>query len=419
MADIGGTTTDLAAVRDGRAVTADEGAVVGGWRTMVRAMEVTTRGLGGDSEVEIRPDGTIALRPTRVVPLSLLADRHPAVIGQLRADLADEFMSSLHGRFVLRPFGAAGTASDAASADLSMGERELLEAVGAEPVSARRVLRQSGSQRALASLVRKGALQVSALTPSDAAHVLGRQSTWSVQGALLGARLGVRMRQMRGPTDEEAEQLCRDVLDATVTASAAAVLDVLLDASPETSHALDARLVAAVAAGRPDVGLVSVSLRPRVPVVAVGGPARLVYPEVGRRLGADVVLPPHAEVANAVGAATAVVVRAVVVDVEGDPGGGYRVHGPDGVDRAAGGSEAIALAERIGAEAARRAAVEAGGSEPRVEVTVQRHLLPGASDDRGLFSAVVRAEAVALPAAREAERDGEREAERDGGHEPA
>ena len=41
--------------------------------------------------------------------------------------------------------------------------------------------------------------------------------------------------------------------------------------------------------------------------MAVGAPARVYYGEVGRRLGADVVVPEHFEVANAVGAATGVV----------------------------------------------------------------------------------------------------------------
>ena len=51
VADMGGTTTDVAVVRDGRPVIRAEGAVIGGWRTMVEAVDVHTCGLGGDSEV--------------------------------------------------------------------------------------------------------------------------------------------------------------------------------------------------------------------------------------------------------------------------------------------------------------------------------------------------------------------------------
>src|SRR6202044_3379168 len=48
VSDMGGTTTDVAVVAGGRPVVRPEGAVIGGWRTMVRAIEVHTCGLGGD-----------------------------------------------------------------------------------------------------------------------------------------------------------------------------------------------------------------------------------------------------------------------------------------------------------------------------------------------------------------------------------
>ncbi len=51
VADMGGTTTDVAIIVDGRPVVRADGAVIGGWRTMVQAIDVHTSGLGGDSEV--------------------------------------------------------------------------------------------------------------------------------------------------------------------------------------------------------------------------------------------------------------------------------------------------------------------------------------------------------------------------------
>ena len=53
MSDIGGTTTDIGILQGGRPRVAEEGAEVGGWRTMVKAIDVTTIGLGGDSEVHL------------------------------------------------------------------------------------------------------------------------------------------------------------------------------------------------------------------------------------------------------------------------------------------------------------------------------------------------------------------------------
>jgi N-methylhydantoinase A/oxoprolinase/acetone carboxylase beta subunit len=402
MSDIGGTTTDIALWRDGRPVVDDRGAVVGGWPTMVRAMAVTTTGLGGDSDVVVGPDGSVHLRHHRVIPLSLLATRHPGISAQLRADLADEFMSVLHGRFVVRPFGGGAPGGSAGGrSGLSIAAREILDAVGDEAVPARRVLRASGSQRALGLLVSRGLLQVAAFTPSDAAHVLGLQSTWSAEAARLGALLAARLRRMRSPDAGEAEEVSADVIEALTAASCRAVLEVLLDR--RTPDGSDSALMDAIAAGHPQVGLARLAVTPVLPVVAVGGPAPLVYPEAGRRLGTQVRLPGHGSVANAVGAATAAVCRSVTVHVEAHPaGGGFTVHGPAGVTLEAGGAEAIAEAESQARAAAHRAVMESGGAEPRVEVRTLRHLLPGATDDRGLLAAVVTAEALASPATIEA-----------------
>ena len=107
MSDMGGTTTDLGVLIDGRPKVNEEGAEVGGWRTMVRAIDVRTIGLGGDSEVALGAAGKLTINPQRNVPVSLLGHRYPQVLAMLQADLADvEGGGALHGRFVLLPFGA-------------------------------------------------------------------------------------------------------------------------------------------------------------------------------------------------------------------------------------------------------------------------------------------------------------------------
>ncbi len=74
MSDIGGTTTDIGILQGGKPQVAEEGAEVGGWRTMVKAIDVTTIGLGGDSEVHLAMDGSMQIGPQRIVPISLIGD---------------------------------------------------------------------------------------------------------------------------------------------------------------------------------------------------------------------------------------------------------------------------------------------------------------------------------------------------------
>ena len=54
VADIGGTTTDIALLRGGVVQTSADGRLWGGWRTNVEAAQIHTSGLGGDSVVSVR-----------------------------------------------------------------------------------------------------------------------------------------------------------------------------------------------------------------------------------------------------------------------------------------------------------------------------------------------------------------------------
>ena len=131
MSDMGGTTTDLGVLINGRPRVAPDGAELGGWRTMVRAIDVRTIGLGGDSEVLLGPQGKLSVSPQRIMPVALLGQRFPEVLAMLEADLADvDGGNSMQGRFALLPFGAR---ADAPTGELSPREREVLLQVSDRP----------------------------------------------------------------------------------------------------------------------------------------------------------------------------------------------------------------------------------------------------------------------------------------------
>ena len=390
LSDMGGTTTDLGILRDGRPQVTEQGAEVGGWRTMVRAIDVRTIGLGGDSEIHIGSHGKITVGPQRIVPVSLLGARYPEVLKLLEADLADvERGSSLHGRFVLLPFGARQAAT---SAELNPQERELLAKVKEEPQALRRLANSPTGQRLVASLKRKGLVQIGGFTPSDAAHVLGLQSNWSAPAALMAAQLGSRLREMKFPTPERTEAFARDVWSETVRLSAAAILDTALG-----EHLSDGKLMRAVCAGEGAVGLARISVTPTVPVVAVGGPVGVYYHEVARRLGCEIIFPEYGDVANAVGAATGVVAQTVIVRVDGDGSGQFLMHSTSGTREFHNPAEALEAATKLARDAARDAVIAMGASDPQVKVSMRKQLLPNAVSDLGLLEAVITAEAVGRP----------------------
>lgn len=389
LSDMGGTTTDLAIVEGGRPRLAEDGAIVGGWRTMVHAMDVRTIGLGGDSEIRIALDGSIEAGPERVVPLSLLGARFPAVIERLDAELAEGKAGSQSARFVLLPLGStAGAASEA----LSPREAELLARIGPEPVPLARVALSSGAQRTLLGLARKGRVQLAALTPSDAAHVLGLQDNWSAEAARKAVRLACWHRDMANPSEERLEEFCRAIWSEVVRRTCLVLIETAAGGS------LAGNLFAEAASrGDRQVGLARASIGPAVPVVAVGAPVKVYYGEVEARLDSRVVYPDHWQVANAVGAATGVVARQVSVEVSGDGAGSFRVHAPSGPRGFGVATDALRYAEETAAEAARSAVMDMGAANAEVRISISKQLLPDAVDDNGLFEARVTAEAIGRP----------------------
>ena len=389
MSDMGGTTTDLGVLVDGRPQVAEHGAEVGGWRTMVKAIDVKTIGLGGDSEISIGLNGKMDVGPQRVAPISLLASRYPEVVAMLEADLADTEGGSMHGKFVLKPFGATAASQ---SAEVNRHEAEILAMVDERPRPIRKIAVSSAAQRALASLKRKGLVQTGGFTPSDAAHVLGLQDNWPGPAAELAAKLMVRFRDMKLGDAARVEGFCREVWSETVRRTCRVILDTAFGKSFG-----DHDLVDAVSSGRGALGLARVSLSPSIPVVAVGGPVRVYYEEVGKRLGCEMVFPPFFDVANAVGAATGVIAQVVTVTVEGDGSGLFRVHGTSGVQQFTSGPAALTAAERQARETALEAVIQLGAHDPQVQVSMSKHHLPDAVDDSGLLEAVIRAEAIGRP----------------------
>ena len=387
MSDIGGTTTDVGAVVEGRPRLVDSGALVGGWRTMVRAIDVHTTGLGGDSSVQT-DRRTITLGPGRHVPLSLAATTFPEIVELLEADLHDHPPRELAGQFVMWPDGAGRIEPK------SRIEQRIVDRIGSQPRRLRDVAVGSVERRSLAAIAQRGAVQVIGFTPSDAAHVLGMQSTWSLPGARLGAEL------LAWYTAEDADAFCRRVWSETVRRSAIAVLAVAF--ADEVDSPTTDTIVDAAAGGDGRVGRVAVRLEPIDPVVAVGGPAEIVYGEVGTRLGAEVVLPDQFAVANAVGAAAGLLRSAAMVEVSADGPGVYRLTGGDRVETY---SEPGPAIDRARFEAEQRARADlaelADGlgefGEVTIDLDVERHDDPAAVDDDGLYLLRVRAEASARP----------------------
>lgn len=395
VSDIGGTTTDVAVLDGGRPRLDPEGATVGGFRTMVEAVAMRTFGLGGDSEVALEDGGLaprILLGPRRVVPLALAAVAHETVVldgleRQLRAPNAGR----MDGRFALRT-----GVPERLAAGLSTAEERLYAAITGEPQPLDRLLTSTAQNATLARLVARGLVHVCGFTPSDAAHVLGRQANWNGEAARLGAELFARRRDGRGqPVAPSPEAIAERVLLTLTRQSAEVILETAfaedgLDGAATVAHALIQRAVDA----HPGIARLSVALDR--PVIGLGASASLHYAGLPELVGNRCVVPPDADVANALGAVVGQVRVAVEALVSQPKEGLFRVTAGGTIRDFTDEDEALDTAEASvrGEAAARALAAGADTAEVDVERQVQAATVEG---QRSFIEARVVAIAAGRP----------------------
>ncbi|MEM7545859.1 MAG: hydantoinase/oxoprolinase family protein [Pseudomonadota bacterium] len=375
VSDIGGTTTDVATLSEGRPRIDPEGAKVGGWSTMVEAVAMRTHGLGGDSEVGMVDAGLrprLSLGPRRATPVSLFAVDYPDVIEAMEVQLARPRGEAFDGVFVRRGARMSGLA------ELSASDQEILTEVGeGRAVDALKLGPRGRS--ALDRLIAQGFLRKVAFTPSDAAHVLGLHDAWDGQAARQAAALFARKKGNDGRTlAADADEISRWVIDALTRRSAEVVLEAALaEDGFEAEGLASSPLGAAALEGRSGFAVPALGLS--VPLIGLGASAAIYYPAVAAMCGAEAAIPDHADVANAVGAVAGrveVKVEAAILSPDGErfdlmAGGAPEVFVMLDAAKARAESwargEALARAEAAGAEAPevsmtweeRRATVEA------------------------------------------------------------
>jgi N-methylhydantoinase A/oxoprolinase/acetone carboxylase beta subunit len=279
---------------------------------------------------------------------------------------------------------------------LTLPEARLYETIAAVPQPLDRLLTSTAQVATLNRLVARGLVHVAGFTPSDAAHVLNRQSNWNRDAAELGARLFARRKDGRGqPVAPDAGTISERVLVALTRRSAEVILETAfaedgLDGPAVVAHPLVQR---ALNGGSCIAG---VSLGVDRPVIGLGASAPLHYVGLPDLLNQRCVVPEDTDVANALGA----VVGQVRVSVE------IRVSQPvEGLFRVAAGEQQIDFpredlamdrADVLAKEAVVQKAGDAGAQEPQITVD---HDIRAATVEgqRSFIEAIVTATAAGRP----------------------
>ncbi len=397
VSDIGGTTTDVALIRDGKPAIDPAGAQVGGFRTMVEAVAMRTHGLGGDSQVHVVTEGLgggVFLGPRRVLPVSLIAAEAPEVVHavldeQLRATTAGEHDT----RFARR---VPGVPAD------GVGPREsvLLERLADRVVPLSGLLQTRMEHGALGRLVDRGIVQVSGVTPSDASHVLGRLEDWDRSAANKALELVARKRVGSGERlARSPEALAQLIVDQLTEQTALTLLET---AFAEESDGFDlpardlARHVLTQRGLAKHRGLLALDAALNVDVVGLGASAPSYYPAVGERLHCKMILPEHAGVANAIGAVVGRLTLRRTGSVTSPAEGRYRVHLEEGPQDFSDSISALQLLENVLRNEAEGAVREAGAED--IRVTVDRDIRTAKIEAQEVFvEALITVEASGRP----------------------
>jgi N-methylhydantoinase A/oxoprolinase/acetone carboxylase beta subunit len=367
VSDIGGTTTDVATLDQGRPRLDDEGAVVGGYRTMVQAVAMRTYGLGGDSEVHVSTrglEGALTLGPRRILPLSLVAHLHgDAVIEVLEQQLKALHPDRYDGRFAVRTGLPERFASGLSSRDEAFYQR-----IGDRPVALNQLLTSSMQKSSLGRLVARGLVHISGVTPSDAMHVLGRQGQWNAKAARLGLELGARLRNGLGkPIAASAEEFAEMIERQMTRQSAEMILQAALSedgiegVNPAHSVPVERAL-----SRKP--GVVRFALSLDRPLIGLGASAHVYYPDIAEMLNAQSVIPADAGVANAVGAVAGEISQTVAVTVTSPEEGVFVVSGAGDTETLKDEEQALEIARFRATGTAVRMARSSGADEPAVRL---------------------------------------------------
>ena len=401
IVDMGGTTTDIAIIRKGIPKVKPEGAIVGGWRTSIRAADIQTSGLGGDSHITIDRGGKVNLTPQRVIPISLASAHYTEMVAELKRLALREWTTYLVGPtdFLIR-------LKDTDHYALNDHEKAVCKALGDKPSSSYSLaLKLDLLHPALLNTVgleEHGIVGRIGLTPTDILHAEGTYSVWNSEAAKIATDIYARHSDMK--YDEFIVYIKSKVIDKLSTEILSKFIsdefDVSVDFDSKTCSILLEKVL-----GKSILPEFDIKPSMKIPIIAIGAPVSSYFPSVASQLGGELIIPEHAEVANAIGAITGSIIETVevLIDPIYSPAGlvCYTVHTPeekvDFPDLQSASNYAVNTAKRLAREKAIRA-----GAGKQLEVRFERaddvaKPAEGYGDASFLLASHVKAVAIGKP----------------------
>ncbi len=298
--DTGGTTTDIGLFRDGAPRLSPDGAVLGGKRTKVNAVQVTAVGLGGDTRFVLRRGTMLTLDTVRAIPLCVASERWHQVREELYRPLGER-VGSRNTEFVV----ALGDPDD-------MGtyiECKLMELLKT-PMHPNSACGRAGARpMELIQLINRGLVHWIGFTPTDMMHCTGEYVV-ADRGASMNAAesMAVRCGMSTEGFLEECRthirrRLCRSIMSELVHESRGS-----FELGPGGEDMVEHAMFAGSG--------YDCSLRLDMPIVGMGAPAKVFAGLVGEVFDVECIVSEHSDVGNAIGAVTSTAAETIDVLVK-------------------------------------------------------------------------------------------------------
>lgn len=334
VVDMGGTTTDVAIVENSFPVTVEKGINIGAYKTYVKGLYVDTFGLGGDSAIRFE-QRRVYLDTTRVVPLCYLALEYPSVTSELQELLERHpsgHMFGFHEFFILLHDIEESPA-------FSDSEKAFCRALREKPLIYEKAAQAAGWSsyrfRLTQRLEKEGIVMRAGLTPTDIMHLKGDFDRYDIEASRLGCRY------VAASVGTSVMELCENVYTLIKKKLYCNLGRILMKhENPyyekyENESLFWQMLEDSFACAQKEESFGEMRLKTRAALIGIGAPIHIFLPDVAKMLGTEAIIPAHASVANALGAALGNVQVTYQVEIEPVYDGGgiysYKVYGPDGI----------------------------------------------------------------------------------------
>ena len=287
VVDVGGTTSDIGFLEKGVVDVCNEGAQIGTWKTHVKAVDMLTAGLGGDSEIVFDRVSWL-VGPGRIVPFCFMATLY-----NYSELLSQAVIKAEEGWDTTRVFQWLYLSGKDPDFPITIQETRIIETLKNGPVLISDLSDSigAGDWKLIRSerLEQSGTVLRAGLTPTDLYHSEGRLDLWNTSGAFDYFEF------IAGCAEIKPGDLMETLRESIGTKLGGSFFSRIFPDIADHGGLIASFL---------NMGNRHMFLRSELksPVIGLGASASLMLSDIVGKLNGELVLTDHGDVANAVGA---------------------------------------------------------------------------------------------------------------------